>query len=272
MPFVEYKDFDKVPRDALKDDFDTKFALKVKSQAPYGVSVTSTTEYSPGTAAFPGKVNLKWAHDKFSVDKLEVSSCDKITLESSLALAPGLNLEFKGVDKSAGTLGAVYKHQYATIASDLDIAAFSTLKASVLGGAHGVVGGASANFALGNKFEVRDYSAALGYTPCEGVFAGVKATNKLSEFNGALQCKIKPNLAASALVDFVPKTSEVKATVGVAYRCNEKTHLKLKLNNLGAVSVSVKQQFPNSLSVVGAAGVDVKKLESYSFGVTATLG
>jgi len=272
MSFVEYKDFDKVPRDALKDDFDTKFALKVKAEAPAGVLVTANTEYNAGAAVFPGKLNFKWAHDKFSIDKLEISSCDKITLESSLAVAPGLSLELKGVDKCAGTLGAVYKHQYATIASDLDIAGFSTLKASVLGGAHGVVGGGSANFTLGDKFDVKDFSAALGCAPCDGVFAGVKASNKFSELNGSVQCKIKPNISASALVDFVPKTSEYKVNIGVAYKCNANTALKVKVNNLGVVNMSVKQQLPSKLSVVGAAAVDVKKLDTFAFGVTATLG
>jgi len=273
MSFPLYKDVDKAPRDLLKDDFDTKYSLKVKSEAPHGVSLTTTTDYNPAASVLPTKINLKWAHESgFAVDKFEIASADKITLETSLTgVAPGLKFEFKGVDAATGTLGVIYKHKYATLASELDIAGFSTFKSSVLGGSNGVSVGASADFSLSDKFDVKDFSAAVAYTPCAGVFAGVKANKKFTEFNGAVGYKVKPNLSLAALID-VPKKSAYKFNIGASYKCQPETTVKVKVDNDGVIRTSVKQDLPKKLTLVGAAEVDVKNISQFNFGVTATLG
>ena len=227
----------------------------------------------PGTAVFPSKVNLKWAHHSgFSIDKLEVSSCEKVNIETSLTgVAEGLKFDFKGNDSSLGTVGAVFKHKLATVATELDISGFSFLKASAIGGSNGVSAGAAATFALGNKFAVSDYSAALGWKN-DSVFVGLKANNKLADFNTFVQYQAKPNLGVNAQIDVTPKASAHNVTVGVSYKCCENISTKAKFSSNGLINASLKKNFPNKLSVVGAVGVDVHKLEAYNFGVTATLG
>ena len=87
-------------------------------------ALTTTTDAVVGTSApLTSKASIKWAHASgFSIDKLEISAADKLKLETSLTgVAPGLKLEFKGVSASALNLGLVYKHQLATVTSDLDI-------------------------------------------------------------------------------------------------------------------------------------------------------
>ena len=237
-------------------------------------NITTTTEYLPGTAAFPSKFNLKWAHHSgFTVDKLELTSFEKVNVETSLTgVADGLKFEFKGNDSSLGTVGAVYKHKLATFGTELDISGFSFLKASALGGSNGVSAGAAATFALGSKFAVSDYSAAIGWKN-DTAFVGLKANNKLADLNTFVHYQVKPNLGLHAQLDFTPKTSTHNVTVGVAYKCNDNNvATKAKITSNGLISASVKKNFPNKLSVVGAVGVDVHKLEAYNFGITATLG
>jgi hypothetical protein len=275
MSIALYKDLDKNTRDIFNDDFDTKYSLKVKSEAPQGVAVTTTTDCNCGGNAFTSKVSLKWAHESsgFVVDKLEFAGRDKVKLESSLSgLAPGLKLEFKGASASSGNLGAIYKHQFATIATDLDVAGFSAANVSVLGGSNGVLAGASANLAFGGKFEVKDYSAALGYKANFGLFASVVANKKFTEFNTAVQYQVKDNLTVAALCDCVPKSSSHKINLAATFNCCPNTAVKVKVNNDGVINASVKHQLPKKMTVVGAAEFDTRNTSSINFGVTTTLG
>lgn len=202
-----------------------------------------------------------------------MAGCDKIKLDTSLTgLMPGLKLEFKGAAASSGNLGVVYKHQFATVATDLDIAGFSAANASVIGGANGIQAGVAAKFALGGKFEVKDFSAALAYKPSDSLFAGLGANKKFTEFNVALKYNVKPQLTLAALVDVVPKQSSHKFNIGAEYSCNADTTVKLKVNNDGVINASVKQQLPKSLEVVGAAEFDTRDTSKINFGVSATLG
>jgi hypothetical protein len=224
--------------------------------------------------AFTSKAAFKWAHASgFAVDKLEIAGCNKVKLETSLTgLAPGLKLDFKGAAASSGNLGVTYKHQLATITTNLDIAGFSSLSTTVLGGSKGVLAGASVNCNLAGKFDVKDFSAALAYNHNDSIFVGVGANKKFSEFNASLKYNVKPTIAVAALVDVVPKTSSHKFNIGAEYACNPNTTLKFKVNNDGVINASAKQQLPNKLSMVGAVEFDTRNTSSINFGVTSTLG
>jgi len=272
----QYKNFDKVARDALKDDYEKNLSLKVKTTTIHGVEVNSTIEHVPSIHnTFPSKVCLKWASPNgFAIDKFEMSSVEKGTLETSLNKipnVPGLKLTFKGVDASNGTVGAIYKHSLATIASDLDVTNFSGLNASVLGGTNGFLAGGTVSVALGGKVEAKDYGAAIGYSQ-QNVFVGVKSMNKFADFSGALHAQVKPGLDVSALVDFNPQTTAHKVSAGISYQCTDLTTSKVKATSDGTVHASLKHCFPNNLVVNGAIGVDVQNPSAYSFGVSATLG
>lgn len=276
MSFSTFKDFAKESEDLFSDDFDTKCSLKVKSAAPAGVSLTTTTDISHAANVYPSKINLKWAHPSgFSIDKLEIAGCDKTKIETSLSnipAVPGLKLEFKGANMAAGSLGAIYKHQLATVTSELDIGGFSSLSASVHGGAKGVSVGGSALFSLGNKFDVTDFGAGISMTPKEGLFVGVRGTKKFAEFDTAVQYQIRPGLIVAALGDCTPKTSTHRVKLGVKYECCPTTTVKVKVGCSGDLNASVKRQLPNNTTLVGAAAVNLKNPESFSFGLSATIG
>jgi len=273
MSLPLYKDFDKCTRDLFSDDFDTKYSLKVKSEAPSGVALTTTTDCNCGDGSMSSKVSMKWAHSSgFTVDKLEMAGCNKIKMETSLTgVAPGLKLEFKGASGS-GNLGVVYKHAMATVATDIDVVGFSSANASFVGGSNGIVAGANAAFTMAGKFGIKDYGVAIGYNQCCGLFAGVTASNKFTDFSTALKYKVNPSLTVAALVDITPATSTHKFNVATAYKCNADTDIKLKVNNDGVINASVKQQLPKKFVVVGAAEFDTKNLSKMNFGITATLG
>lgn len=275
MPFAEYKDFDKCVKDALDDDFDTKYALKVNSTLPGDVGITSTTDLHPTSATnFASKLNFKWSHPSgFSIDKLEMTSRDKITMETSLTdVIPGMNLVFTGVDTAPGTLGAVYSHKIATISTEIDVCDFSKLKVEALGGSRGVLAGMSANFSFSGKFDVTDYSACLGYRPNEKVFVGLRANNKGTDIDAAVQYSVKSDLVLSTLVNARPNAGTHTAQLGVSYQCCPSTVTKFKAGSSGMLNASVKKSFSNDLVMVAAAAVDVHNPKACTFGLTATMG
>merc|ERR1719390_78888 len=100
MSFPTFKDFNKNVTDIFNDDFDYKYGLKVKTNAPRGVGVTVSTDYSPkgGKTSLLGKISAKWAHESgFAIDKVEMKSDGSLSTETSLSgVAPGLKFEFKG--------------------------------------------------------------------------------------------------------------------------------------------------------------------------------
>lgn len=216
---------------------------------------------------------MKWAHESgFAIDKFEMAGRDKVKLETSLTgLAPGLKLDFKGAAASSGNLGVTYKHKLATVTTNLDIAGFSSLYTTVLGGSNGFVAGAGVNCNLAGKFDVKDFSSAVAYSKGP-IFAGVGANKKFTEFNASLKYDVKPEISIAALVDVVPKSSSHKFNIGAAYTCCPNTTIKVKVNNDGVINASVKQQLPQKLSVVGAVEFDTRNTSSINFGVTSTLG
>eukprot|EP01006_Ploeotia_vitrea_P026725 TRINITY_DN59681_c0_g1_i1.p1 TRINITY_DN59681_c0_g1~~TRINITY_DN59681_c0_g1_i1.p1 ORF type:complete len:276 (+),score=14.17 TRINITY_DN59681_c0_g1_i1:119-946(+) len=275
MSFPEYKNFDKCAADIIKEDFDMHYSVKVKSTLPNDIGLTSTTDCCCGKTEFPTKLNFKWNGPKgFAIDKFEVAGCDKLTLETSLSgIAPGLQLKFKGANTTSAAVTAIYKHKFATLVNEIDVMGSHNLKTSIVGGSHGVQVGAAANVSLAGKAQVDDYSAAIGYTPnCGKFFVGLKANNKLADLNAAIKYQMKPNLALAALVDYTPSNGNNNFNVGMDYQICENATMKLKVNNKAVINASVKKQFPNKCTVVGAAGIDVKNINAYTLGVTATLG
>jgi len=302
MALPLFKDLTKSVKDLFSKDFETtSSSLEVKSEAPSGVMVTTTTKCecpkadagSCGAAKsccdanLTGKVNLKWARPVgFSVDKLEFSGCKNVELETSLTgLAPGVKLEFKKACGKHTTIGAVYKHQLATAAADVDIEHNKT-NASVVGGSNGVLVGAALEVShAGGKFDLSDYSVALACNRPAGLFAGVSANRKFNLFNSAFQYEVNPALTVAALADYVPndatftlkegdKKPKTKVQLAATYACNPNTDVKVKVDNEGVVHASVKQRLPNKLTVVGAVTIKTSEIKSlnYGFGVAATLG
>jgi len=275
MSFPEYKDFDKIARDLHSDGYDIEYSLKLNSQGPFGVSVSTSTEYGPGVSVFPTRLSTAWEHSSgFAINKLEIGSSHDVKLETSLKnVAPGLLLRFAGEKIGTGILGAVYSHKVATINADIDLTSCSAVSIAALGGSQGFTAGASAGFGFGGKFEVLDFSTALGYTPKDGVFAGVQAKAKLSEFNASVLYTVRPNVAVTALVDFVPKVVDapVKVSLGTSALVAG-CQVKVKASNDGLINASVQREFPKNLVINAAAAVNARDLRSYSFGVTATLG
>lgn len=273
MSFPEYKDFAKCVRDEHEEGFDTDITLAVNSKGPCGVGLTTTTAYAPGASVLGTKLEANWEHScGFAIDKLEIAGCNDIHVESSFKNAiPGVTFNFAGDKGGSGVIGAVYAHNLATISTDVDVCSLST-QASVLGGAKGVSVGASVMLGVKGGVNLNNYSAAVGYSPHDAVFAGIQANNKFADLNGGVRVKL-PQATLSAMVDYNTKVSEgaCKASVAAAMEAAG-CQIKVKANNVGVVNAAVTREFPRNMSVTAAAAVDIRNPQSYDFGIKATLG
>jgi len=276
MSIPLYKDFNKNALDILDEDYDFKYFLKVKSKAPNGVTLTTTTDLNcgAGKCSVGGKVSAKWAHESgFTLDKLEVKNNGSVVVETSLnGVAPGLKFEFKGDDSNKGDLGAVYKTQQYTAAAEVDVAEFSSAKASVLAGSGPYNGGASASVSLGDKVDVKSFDVAASYAVASQYFAGLSVTNNFSKYAFSFAYFGGSNYTLAGVFGFTPEKSATSLTLGGIYKCNPKTNVKAKINSEGTVALSVKQFLASDASVTAAVEVPTKDFSSYKFGLTASLG
>lgn len=275
MSLPLYADFDKSVQDLFKDDFDLKYALKVKAAAPYRVNVTQTTDFASkgGKTSLNGKVSAKWAHESgFTLDKLEIKNDGSLITESSLSkVYPGLKLEFKGDDSFKGDLGAIFKCSAATVAAEVDLVEFSSLKASAVTHVGPARAGGAIELKTGDKAEIKTMDVGVSYS-LEDAFVAVKTSNKFAKYNASASYKLQNKYTLGGLFSFSPEKSAVTGAAAVTWACCPNTNLKVKADLDGVVSASVKQSLSKTCTVVGATQLDIHDPGAFKVGVTATLG
>jgi len=179
-------------------------------------------------------------------------------------------------------LGAVYRHEFATLAVDGDCCSGAqAINASVVAGKNGLMigGGAKLGCNCGDSAkcnaDVQDYRGVIAYRPYGANFyVDVKGNKKFNAFNSAIHYKVLPNLAVAAMVDFTPKDNNKKFTFGAEHLIPQTNSIvKLKVNNDGIATASIKHDIrERRLTLQGAAEVNVKNLEGIKYGFSATLG
>jgi len=274
MSLPVFKDIDKCVKDLFNDDFDYTNALKVKTSAPYGVSLTTTTDISCGAVkALGGKISTKWAHESgFAVDKFDLKSNGGVAIETSLTgVAPGLKFEFKGDDNNKADLSATYKHELVTATAEVDVAEFSSLKTSFVGGNSKFTAGAGVGLCLGDKFDVASLDVAATYK-LDKMFTGLSVTEKFSKYGLTLGYCGCPKYSAFTSFSFVPESSTLRGALIGTYKCNPSTQVKVKANCQGDIGVSLKQNLDKNASLVAALGFNASDISAVKYGVTLTLG
>jgi len=273
MPSPVFADIDKSPSDLLNDDFDSKFTLKIKSQGPFGVTVTTNTAYSTKDNKLSAKVSGKWAHvNGFTLEKFEVSPDGKITTETSLSgAAPGLKLEFKGNDSDKGDLSFTYSIANATVAGEFDALTFSKASTSVAFGHGDITAGASADLKIAKaSVDSASFALGVGYKGPQ-FFVGLTTLKNFTEHKGIFSWTASNRLTVLGLLNYTAKGGAAP-TLGAVYKCAPNTTVKAKAAlSSGLVNFSYKQSFEKKFAVVTSLEVPAS-FASYKLGVNATLG
>jgi hypothetical protein len=272
MSHPVFKDFDKSVTDLMNDDFDSKFTLKVKSAGPFNTTLTTNTQFDPKSNKLVPKLTAKWAHNSgFTLDKLEISSDCKTSIETSLNNPfPGVKAEFKGNECEKAELSATYVHSLATITGEVDINNFSSFKTSVNGGQGPFTLGASADIKIAkSSVDSTTFAVGGGYTQPKVLFVGLRANKNCTDFSALFSYVVNKDATIAGIVNHGAKGP--CATLATVYKCNPDTVIKVKANTCGIFSASVKQAFEKKFSVVGSAEV-ASDFNAVKFGVNATLG
>lgn len=275
MSLPVYSDLDKCVQDLFKDDFDLKYALKVKAAAPYRVNITQSTDFASkgGKTSLNGKVSAKWAHESgFTLDKLEVKSDGSLVTESSLSkVYPGLKLEFKGDDSFKGDLGAIYKCSAASVTAEVDLVEFSSLKASALSHVGAARAGGAIELKTGDKAEIKTMDVGVSYSHDDAFFA-VKTSNKFAKYNASASYKLQNKYTVGGLFSFSPEKSAMTGSLACGWACCPNSTIKVKGDMNGIVSASLKQSLSKTCTIVGATQLDIHDPAAFKLGLTATLG
>lgn len=275
MSLPVYADLDKSVQDLFKDDFDLKYALKVKAAAPYRVNLTQTTDFTSkgGKTSLNGKVSAKWAHESgFTLDKLEIKNDGSLVSETSLSkVYPGLKLDFKGDDSFKGDFGATYKCSAASLTAQLDLVEFSSLKASAVAQVGPARTGGAIELRTGDKAEIKTMDVGVSYAVDDAFFA-LKTSDKFAKYNASASYKLQNKYTLGGLFSFSPEKSAMTGAGAVTWACCPNTNIKLKADLDGVVSGSVKQSLSKTCTVVGATQLDIHDPAAFKIGVSATLG
>lgn len=209
------------------------------------------------------------------MDKLDVAKNGAFALETSLTgLYEGLKLEFKGDDTFKADLGVVYKAQLATATAELDLAEFSSLKASVLARQGPISVGASTKLALGDKVDVvKAIDVCATYTPpSNNIVAALQVTDRFAKYALSVAYLAGGNYLLSGLFNFSPEKSSSSVTLGGSYKWCSALTLKGKVNNEGTVGVAAKYTASPTCTISSAAEFPSKDFGAFKVGVTASLG
>lgn len=218
------------------------------------------------------KVSVKYTHPSgFTLDKLEAMN-NKVLVESSFSdVAPGLKLEFKGDNvRKDFDLGFTYKHPLVTLTGEADVQKQSFAKLSANSGNGPITVGGSIDFKLEKK-KLHEYSCSLGggYTIPRQVFLGVRTEKKFTENSVLFKYFASPELTLGGKISHNNKN--IQGSIVGVYRCNPNTIMKVKVNHLGTLNVSVKHTAETKFNVVGTASIP-KTVEHVDLGLIANIG
>jgi len=267
----EFVDIDKSINDSINDDFDSKFSLKIKSSAPFGVTLTSTHQFEPcKESKINTKVAIKYPQSSdFVLDKFEVANNGSVAVETSLTgVSDGLKIKFKGNDSDKGDLSYTYTVPEATVTGDLDILNFSKTSASVTTGTGPFTVGLFGLFNL-TKSNLETVDVAVAYAPCSNFYGVLRANKTFSAYSALLSYVVNKNVSVAAKANHCSK--QTGGFISALYSCNADTKMKFKVHSSGTLYASLKQNFDKKFSVVGSAEVPAG-FTGIKFGVNATLG
>jgi len=269
--FTVFKDLDKDVSDNLKDDFDSKFSLKIKSAGPIATTLTTNIELvdKDGKCSLKPKVSLKWPHESgFAVDKLEFTNDCRMTAETSLSkFVDGLKLEFKGNDDNKGDLSFTYSvRDVATVYGEMDLVNLSKFEAAVTAGHGNVVGGVNAQYTAGKDINV---GLAVTHTVPNVCFTAVRAKDNFTAFNALFSYSSISKLVLAGSAHHCAK--KTTATGLASYKIDDKTTVKGKIDTTGVLAASIKRSLDKNFSVVGSVEVP-SDFKSVKWGLNATLG
>jgi voltage-dependent anion channel protein 2 len=245
----------------LNDDYSSKISLKCKKNAG-PVAVTIETERGSG-GALSSKVGTKFSYAGLSFDKAQMKADGGHVLETSLTVAPGVKLAFKG-NKGADVC-VDYKNGniFATGVLDVkDMSKFST--SACVGLPSGMKVGGDLTYGLSGKTGVTGFNVGGSYS--NGPIFASLTTSKFSQFNIGLLYKVNPSITiASHTTHSSAKACDVLA-LGGSLNAPQVGLIKAKFGSDGTLSAAIIREVAPKVTVTGSASITTSG-ENFKYGL-----
>ncbi|KAI2488604.1 Eukaryotic porin [Fragilaria crotonensis] len=248
---TKFADISKSPRDLLTDDFTSAISLKCKKSAG-PVAVTIETERGSG-GALSSKIGTKFTYAGLSFDKVQVKADGGYVLESSLKVAPGVLVSFKG--NKGADLCVDYTNGNILATGILDVKDMSKISTSAcIGLPSGIKVGGDLTYGLSGKTGVT--GANLGGSYATGpLFASLTTTSKFSQFNIGLLYKVTPELTLASQTSHSSAKPVDVLSIGGAYKDSKAGTVKAKFGSDGTISACLIREVAPAVTFTGSVSL-----------------
>jgi voltage-dependent anion channel protein 2 len=263
---TKFFDIAKGPKDLLNNDYTSTQTLKCKKDAG-PVAVTIETVRGEG-GALTSKVGTKFSYGKLSIDKAQATANGGQVLETSLKVAPNMNVSFKS--GKGGDLGIDYTkgNFYATGVLDVvEMSKFSTSACISL--PSGIKTGADATYGLSGKTGITALNVGASYVTGK-LFGVVTSTNKFSSVNLGMLYKVNPQVTIATLSSHSGDNAFSLDAVGGSYKADFGT-IRAKYTAGGVISAALVKDLASKLTLTAsgsASASDPTSTFRYGLGIT----
>ncbi|GFW60044.1 voltage-dependent anion-selective channel protein 2 [Trichonephila clavipes] len=260
-----FADLGKQSRDIFNKNYHIGFVkLECKTKTATGVNFTVSGTSNNDT----GRVNA-FLETKYNVQKHGVTIKEKWNTDNILATELSVENQFvKGLKlsldtnfapqsgKKSGTFCSAYKNDYVHLNGDLDLDLSSPQVhlAGVINYQNWLVGAKLVGCL--SKNQVMKTNIGLGYSLGDFVFHSNVVDGQ--EFNGCMYQKVNDQLESGMTLTWIAGTNETKFGLGCAYKVDDHTSLRAKVNNNSQIGLSFTHRLRKGIQLTLSALIDGK--------------
>jgi voltage-dependent anion channel protein 2 len=260
-----FSDLGKQARDIFSKNYHVgTMKLECKTKTATGVNFTVNGVSNNDT----GRVNA-FLETKYNIKKHGISIREKWNTENILATELSVEDQFvKGLKlsldtsfapqtgKKSGTVSTAYKNDHVHLNSDVDIdlAAPQFHGAGVINYQNWLVG-AKISHDFG-KNQLTKSNIGLGYSLGDFIFHSNVIDGQ--EFGGCIYQKVNPQLESGMTLSWIAGTNETKFGLGCAYKIDDYTSVRAKVNNNSQIGLSFTHRLRKGIQLTLSALIDGK--------------
>jgi len=276
MSKLLFVDLGKKATDLLTKDFPDKTKVEINTRSPNGIQFqVIATRHHDGSIV--GSIQPKYTFAKHATTILtNVDTNKTFKVEGTIEKYHGLKATIAGLlDTESLKADLEWKHDHATITTGLDLFSPKGTTASATGVVHheGFSLGASAEYFIGDRQELRKVDGVIGYTTGELQLTAF-SRRKGGVLGGTYHQKVSESTSVAAEISFDLQKTDVtpKLVFGASHNLDTQgTSVKGKFDTDGKVSVSYGQRLNSYLKFFVGANVNTNNLGAsgnHSFGVS----
>lgn len=260
----------------LNDDYiygDKKIQLKTKTSN--GMTYTTTSKLSGDNQSIAGDLSCKYSMNGTTLTT-KVFTSGKMTQEMELEKTgvKGLKLTVLGGLGSKQSLltTAEFVHPHVSMVTAANLLGSQNISTAMTVGVHGVTAGVAGQFDVETK-TTTNVDGVLNYSNGKEYEATIMLLNKGKVGKFAYSHIVRSDFSVAAEFLYDRNADTKTLTMGSKYEVDPETTLKMKIDSLGAFSVSYIQEIRKNTKLTLCSRFDVLNLDkaSHKFGLSLVI-